>query len=137
MSTFFEKHEISQRAIIHEVTSSREIIKGIYTTGELGENIKEQALVLDTDDGIIVVTGCAHPGLDKIMEKASEFGDVRGAIGGFHGFNKLEYLEALSLIVPCHCTAQKNDIEKRFSEKVIACGAGQTVHLEMSTNRRK
>ena len=123
------KHEISARATLHEISDGREIAEGIYTTGELGNDIKEQAIALDTKDGILVMTGCAHPGLDNLMAAAGTFGNVYGAIGGFHDFDKLEYLKNLSLIGPCHCTARIMEIRKMFPEKVITCGAGQEIQL--------
>ncbi|MDO9537372.1 MAG: MBL fold metallo-hydrolase [Thermoplasmata archaeon] len=124
------KHEISQRAALREVNDAREIVKGVYTTGELGEDIKEQVLAVETDDGLIVITGCAHPGLDIILKTAREFGKVIGAIGGFHSFDKLDQLDNLSLIVPCHCTAYKTAIERRFSDRVKPCGSGEIVYEE-------
>lgn len=123
------KGEISRKAALHEVVEAGEIMKGVYTTGELGSNIKEQSLALRTEDGIVVLTGCAHPGLDAIMDASAQFGKLHGAIGGFHGFDRFEHLEKLAVIAPCHCTAQKKQIEKRFSERIMHCGAGQCIIL--------
>jgi 7,8-dihydropterin-6-yl-methyl-4-(beta-D-ribofuranosyl)aminobenzene 5'-phosphate synthase len=123
------KGEISQRANLHEVTDAGEITRSVYTTGELGSTIKEQSLALGTKDGFIVVTGCAHPGLDVILDTAEQFGKLRGVIGGFHGFDRIDRLRDLSLIIPCHCTARKKDIMERYPGKVGKCGAGQTIHL--------
>ncbi|MEW5937275.1 MAG: MBL fold metallo-hydrolase [Candidatus Thermoplasmatota archaeon] len=125
------KHEISHRARLHEVEQADEIIRGVYTTGELGDSIREQALVLEGEEGLIVITGCAHPGLDIVLEAVRKFGEVSGAIGGFHSFDRLAQLDSLSLIAPCHCTAQKEAIRKRFPEKVMPCEAGHTIHVEV------
>jgi 7,8-dihydropterin-6-yl-methyl-4-(beta-D-ribofuranosyl)aminobenzene 5'-phosphate synthase len=38
--------------------------------GELGTWIKEQSLVIKTKEGLIVITGCAHPGIVNIVKKA-------------------------------------------------------------------
>ncbi len=59
---------------------------GVLSTGDLGEAIHEQALVLNTPKGLIVVTGCAHPGIIRILEKAVEVGgkDIWMVLGGFH-----------------------------------------------------
>jgi 7,8-dihydropterin-6-yl-methyl-4-(beta-D-ribofuranosyl)aminobenzene 5'-phosphate synthase len=46
------------------------ICKGVYSTGELGMWIKEQALILHTDKGMLVITGCAHPGIVEIIKTA-------------------------------------------------------------------
>jgi len=45
------------------VHDSAGITDGIYSTGEVGGGIIEQALVVQTLDGLVVVTGCAHPGI--------------------------------------------------------------------------
>ena len=57
-------HEIEQRAGKVEATGPKEIAPDVFTTGEIGGKIKEQALLLKINQGIVVVTGCAHPGLE-------------------------------------------------------------------------
>ena len=39
-----------------------EICENLYSSGVLGKSIPEQALVLNTANGLIVMTGCSHPG---------------------------------------------------------------------------
>ena len=55
-------------------------------TGEMGVQIPEQALILDTSHGIVVITGCAHPGIVDIVKKAKELmnKDIELVFGGFH-----------------------------------------------------
>ena len=123
------KRTVAQVADVVEVTLSREIVPGVYTTGELGAGQKEQSLVLDTSEGMVVVTGCGHPGLEAILAAATTFGKLYGVIGGFHGFNQLELLRELDLIVPCHCTVHKREILARYPEKTERCGAGMVMEL--------
>ena len=43
-----------------------EVCQNVYLTGEMaGSAANEQALILDTSDGLVVVVGCAHPGIVK------------------------------------------------------------------------
>ena len=51
----------------------------------MGRSPVEQALVLHTEDGLVVVTGCAHPGIASIVECAKEMLDrpVDLVCGGF------------------------------------------------------
>ncbi len=121
------KKEISEEAVLHEVNGPVEVLKGVYLTGELGERTKEQALVVGTDEGLVVITGCSHPGLDVILRTAGRFGKVRMAIGGFHGFDKLEEINGLSRIFPCHCTERKEEMLARFPSIARKCGAGMTI----------
>jgi 7,8-dihydropterin-6-yl-methyl-4-(beta-D-ribofuranosyl)aminobenzene 5'-phosphate synthase len=57
-----------------------------YSTGELGWGLKEQSLVIRTSKGLIVVTGCAHPGVVNVVRKAKELhkDEVYLVLGGFH-----------------------------------------------------
>jgi len=74
--------------------------------------------------GVIILTGCAHPGVDKILEISKSFGRIYGIIGGFHGFKDFELLRGISLIVPCHCTRYKKKIKNLFAENFITGGIG-------------
>jgi 7,8-dihydropterin-6-yl-methyl-4-(beta-D-ribofuranosyl)aminobenzene 5'-phosphate synthase len=127
------KEDIATYANVFEVSRPEDIIHGVYTTGELGMMIKEQSLVVEMKggEGVIVITGCAHPGLGKILEVSKDFGELYGVIGGFHGFNNPELLRELKLklIMPCHCTSHKDDILRRFPEVSIRCGAGEIIEI--------
>jgi 7,8-dihydropterin-6-yl-methyl-4-(beta-D-ribofuranosyl)aminobenzene 5'-phosphate synthase len=122
------KKMIQSKADLVEITDSQEIMAGVYTTGELGggllRGVKEQSLVVETRKGLIAIVGCSHPGLEDILEKASDFGKLYGVVGGFHGFNKYEALEGLDLIVPTHCTQHKKEIKDRYRDKVEVGGVG-------------
>jgi len=114
---------------LHEVDEAEEICKGVYTTGELGRSIKEQSLIVKTDKGLTVITGCSHPGLENILAYASKFGEIYGLVGGFHGFCKLEALKRIRLIVPCHCTMQKKELLSLYPRTSKKCSAGLTVEI--------
>jgi len=110
-------------------SKSTEICTGIYSTGALGTSIKEQSLVINTEKGNIVVTGCAHPGLENIIEKAEQLGEIYGVAGGFHGFSKLEKLQGIELIAPCHCTQYKQEIKQRYPTQFREIKAGSTIEI--------
>jgi 7,8-dihydropterin-6-yl-methyl-4-(beta-D-ribofuranosyl)aminobenzene 5'-phosphate synthase len=63
-----------------------EICRNVFLTGEMGEAIKEMSLVLDTPGGLVVVTGCSHPGIVGILKRAKEIRGkpIRLVFGGFH-----------------------------------------------------
>jgi 7,8-dihydropterin-6-yl-methyl-4-(beta-D-ribofuranosyl)aminobenzene 5'-phosphate synthase len=104
-----------------------QISENVFSTGELGG--VEQSLALKTDRGIAAVVGCSHPGVGAILDAASEFGEVYGIVGGFHGFSDFERLRGLSLICPCHCTQYKSELRQVFPEQHVACGAGLELEL--------
>lgn len=107
-----------------EVKGLLEIKDNIYSTGEMegkfrGKNIVEQALVLNSELGLTVVTGCSHPGIVPILKEAKkDFPDkeIFCALGGFHLLDKQR--EDIELIVaefkkmgikkvgPTHCTGE-------------------------------
>ena len=54
-------------AKVVEVEQAIEICKNVYSGGQYGKLIKEQSLIIHTERGLIVITGCAHPGIVKIV----------------------------------------------------------------------
>lgn len=116
-------------ADLTEVDGAGEISNGFFTTGELGSSIKEQSLIVETNDVLTVITGCSHPGLEKVLEAASKFGNIYGVAGGFHGFRKLEVLRKMHLIVPCHCTPHKREILSLYPETSMKCFAGREIEI--------
>jgi 7,8-dihydropterin-6-yl-methyl-4-(beta-D-ribofuranosyl)aminobenzene 5'-phosphate synthase len=109
------------------VTGPVPIGAGVFSTGEL-KGI-EQSLVMRTNQGMLVLTGCSHPGVGEILQAASRFGRVFGIVGGLHGFHDFDQLEPLSLICPCHCTQYKSEICRLFRERCEQCSAGLTLQF--------
>ena len=104
---------------------------GVVTTGSVGDSIREQGIVCRFRRGAVLVTGCAHPGLDALLDAARDAEAVTGVIGGFHDFARLRELEGLDLVSPCHCTRRKREIASRFPEAFVRCGAGLVVDEEL------
>jgi 7,8-dihydropterin-6-yl-methyl-4-(beta-D-ribofuranosyl)aminobenzene 5'-phosphate synthase len=92
------------------------LFEGVYSTGPMGSTTKEQALILDTPTGLVVITGCAHPGIVEIVRAAKQQRGkaVRLLIGGFHLLRQskarirviIDDLKALGVaqVAPSHCT---------------------------------
>ena len=130
-------------AKIIEVQEPLKICQEVYSTGELGTGIKEQSLIIDTEKGLIGITGCAHPGIVKIVNKAKDLvkGDVLFVMGGFHlggeskgeieniisSFRKL----GVSYVGPCHCSgdAARQLFKKEYAENFINVGVGRVVTM--------
>jgi len=115
------------RRKVTAVIESVQISDKVVSTGEL-KGI-EQSLALRTGQGIVIVAGCSHPGVGKIMDAASQFGKIYGIVGGLHGFHDFDRLRGLSLVCPCHCTQYKSEIRRLFPEQCVACGAGLELEL--------
>jgi len=101
---------LDRRAEVIEVTKFTDIDTNEFVTARLGIRKKEISLCARTTSGLFLITGCAHPGLGKIMARVSDFGKIHAVIGGFHGFNKLRALADVHVIVPCHCTRKKQEL---------------------------
>ena len=108
---FVEKVEQAKAKVI-PVKESTKICEDVYLTGEMGQRIKEQSLILDTPKGLVIITGCSHPGIVDIVKKAKELlnKNVYLVFGGFHLMR--------------HSKAQVKDIISQFKELGVAyCGA--------------
>lgn len=103
------------------------ISETVFSIGEL-KSI-EQSLAVKTSKGIIIVTGCSHPGVGAILDAASHHGRVYGIIGGLHDFGDFSRMEGLPLICPCHCTRYKAELKSQFPANYVACGAGLELEL--------
>jgi len=126
-----------------DVTGPIEIAPGIHSTGELGAAMHEQSLVLDTGDGIVVITGCAHPGIVGIVRKAKQLaeGDVLLVMGGFHLMGAPESVVARAAadlkdlgvrqVSPTHCTgdAAIEQFRETFGESFTPGGVGLVVEF--------
>lgn len=131
-------------AEVIEVHEPMEICSGVHSTGELGIGIKEQSLVIETKKGLVVITGCAHPGVVNIVEKAGEMleENVYLVMGGFHmlGMSKGQVGEIIvqlredgvQKVGPCHCSGDltRELFQEVYGENFIEAGAGKIVELE-------
>lgn len=132
LESFFQsfKAAVSEKAELVEVSNGREIIEDVYTTGLLKNSPDEQSLILKTTRGILVIVGCSHPGVDRILKAAEKYGKIYGIIGGFHGFSELGYLEGVELIGACHCTQYKKRIRNKFPEHFREIKAGDIIEIK-------
>jgi len=119
------------------------ICAGAETTGELvGESgIPEQALLLRGDAGSAVITGCAHPGIGRIVEhaEAQTGGEVLIALGGFHLFRETEGsvgrviqdLRRLGVrrVIPCHCSGDMavESFAEAYGQDFVRCSVGSVI----------
>ena len=124
------------------------IRNAVYTTGELtgeseGRVIYEQALVVKSSKGLIVITGCAHPGVINIISAAEKYfrDSVHCLIGGLH-FKDMTAEEVMQVliqlgkfnlkkIVPLHCTGKQSVllIKEIFGNKCIKLKQGESLKL--------
>ncbi len=125
------KNEVKKITELIEVKDRTEIIPGFTSTGELSnKTIAEQSLIITHQNRIILVCGCAHPGLEKIIEKTSAHGEINYLIGGLHDFNNFDLLKNIDNILPCHCTKTLDEIIELYGGKAKIIGAGSIIKVE-------
>jgi 7,8-dihydropterin-6-yl-methyl-4-(beta-D-ribofuranosyl)aminobenzene 5'-phosphate synthase len=109
------------------VKDSLEIWPGVFSTGELMGI--EQSLAVSTEKGLAVIAGCSHPGVENILNAASQFGTPYALVGGLHGFSRFDVIKDLSIVCPCHCTQYKARIRSLYPQKYTDGGAGKIIEL--------
>jgi 7,8-dihydropterin-6-yl-methyl-4-(beta-D-ribofuranosyl)aminobenzene 5'-phosphate synthase len=130
-------------APVVEAGGPRQICEGVYTTGVLGRRIKEQALAVRTSRGLIVLTGCAHPGVVSMVDGARRLGgeDLLLVMGGFHlewaMSGKVERIiaafraQGVRYVAPTHCSGEKarERFKQHFGRGFVEVGVGKIVTL--------
>ena len=131
-------------AQVEEVSMAQKLIPGAYSTGEVGVGIREQALALKTKEGLVVITGCAHPGIVNMVRKAREItGEekVYLVLGGFHlageSFSRVysiaQHLRQISVrkVASCHCSGDRTRkvFKEAFGADYIDSGVGTFITL--------
>jgi 7,8-dihydropterin-6-yl-methyl-4-(beta-D-ribofuranosyl)aminobenzene 5'-phosphate synthase len=132
------------------VTGPTELCPGARTGGEMGGSIKEQALVLDAAEGLVVLTGCSHPGICSMLKEIKER-EGRGialVLGGFHLLQKsdgemekvLQQFKTLGVrsVGPAHCTGdeQIEMFRDTYGERFTDVGVGTVVSLPTDSTSR-
>jgi 7,8-dihydropterin-6-yl-methyl-4-(beta-D-ribofuranosyl)aminobenzene 5'-phosphate synthase len=130
-------------ATVVEVNGPQEICAGVYTTGVLGRRIKEHSLIVRTTRGMVLLTGCAHPGIVPIVERAAGLHEdsIFLVMGGFHlewsTRRKAEKIigvfqdRGVRYVAPTHCSGDKARelFQHHYGPRYLEVGVGRTVAL--------
>jgi 7,8-dihydropterin-6-yl-methyl-4-(beta-D-ribofuranosyl)aminobenzene 5'-phosphate synthase len=137
-------HRISQKAQVVAVAPGQSLGESLYTTGEMKISVPEQALIIRTPKGLVIVTGCAHPGIVAIVEQAKGLfeGNIYFVMGGFHlgskGTRELEGIIAdfrrlgVDRVGPCHCTGDQaiRMFKEEYGDDFVQAGVGKVIIIE-------
>ena len=130
-------------ANVTELHEPQELLRGVSTTGELDGGVREQSLLIRTSRGLVVITGCAHPGILNIVKKAKEITGCKiyMVMGGFHlggvFTSQINYIAeslrklGVEKVAPCHCTGDKarKVFKDHFDENYIESGLGKDIAI--------
>lgn len=137
-----------QGARFHAVTSAQEIFPGffVFTTRSRKPGtmeLNEVSLALRTPQGLVVLVGCSHPGVEKILAQAATI-DPRlyTVMGGFHLVQTpraevervamlLDETLKLQRVAPGHCTSELGFrvFLDRFKDRFDHAGLGAVLAL--------
>ncbi|WP_022847581.1 MBL fold metallo-hydrolase [Desulfurobacterium sp. TC5-1] len=140
---FFEE-EVGEKGIVIPVEDPTVIAPEIFSTGMMPTGMRdpafEHALVAKTEKGSILVTGCSHPGIERIAEEAVRLSEEKlyMIIGGFHLYKKDEtsikkiaekLMDFTEFVAPCHCTGNSGIevFKETFKDRFIDCRAGTEI----------
>jgi 7,8-dihydropterin-6-yl-methyl-4-(beta-D-ribofuranosyl)aminobenzene 5'-phosphate synthase len=105
------------------VDSAMEVAPGVHLVSLVSETVgtkelRELSVAIETPEGMVVVAGCSHPGIERIVEAARRIdGQVHMVFGGFHLptatdqdvdriARALRDTHRVERIAPGHCTGE-------------------------------
>jgi 7,8-dihydropterin-6-yl-methyl-4-(beta-D-ribofuranosyl)aminobenzene 5'-phosphate synthase len=108
--------------------------------------LRELSLAINTPDGMVIVVGCSHPGIDKIVGAVGAINPrIHLIVGGFHlvvasDSDIEEIVTALrdrfkvEYVAPGHCTGEPafTALKKAFGDRYLYAGIGTTLALTAS-----
>ena len=140
-------------ANIQLVDKTTEVTPGITLIALISDapgtkELKELSLAVDTPDGVVLVVGCSHPGIEAIVAEAVKVNPhIHFLAGGFHMVvaqdpviekvaNALHDTYKVDFIAPGHCTGEPTftALHKAFGDRYLYAGLGTT--LSMGANPR-
>jgi 7,8-dihydropterin-6-yl-methyl-4-(beta-D-ribofuranosyl)aminobenzene 5'-phosphate synthase len=105
--------------------------------------LRELSLAIETPDGMVIVVGCSHTGMDNIVKAATAIRPkIHFVVGGFHLvvandpdieaiITTLRDTYKVAYVAPGHCTGEPTftALRKAFGERYLYAGLGSTIAL--------
>jgi len=139
----FVRNVKNKQAQVVSVDEPVEICQNVFSTGEMGDRIKEQSLIINHHKGLIIVTGCSHQGIVNILKHARKLFNrpIHMVFGGFHlggipdeVLNEIiqSFLEiGVEKCGATHCTGDRAIalFKKAFGENFLEMGTGKILEI--------
>ncbi len=133
----------NKQARVITIDEPVEICQNVFSTGEMGDRIKEQSLIINHRKGLIIVTGCSHQGIVNILNQAKKMLNrpIYLVFGGFHlGSTPDEELNRIVQsfqdigVEKCgatHCTGDRAIalFKRAFGENFLDMGTGKILEI--------
>jgi 7,8-dihydropterin-6-yl-methyl-4-(beta-D-ribofuranosyl)aminobenzene 5'-phosphate synthase len=136
------------RANIELIDKTTEIAPGITLLALVSDapgtkELKELSLAVNTPEGVVLVVGCSHPGIEKIVEAATAINPkIRLIAGGFHlvvapdeviakAAATLKDTFKVESIAPGHCTGEPTfaALKQAYGDRYLYAGVGTSLAL--------
>jgi 7,8-dihydropterin-6-yl-methyl-4-(beta-D-ribofuranosyl)aminobenzene 5'-phosphate synthase len=132
-------------ANIQLIDKTTEVVPGVtliaLVSDALGtKELKELSLAINTPDGIVLVVGCSHPGIETIVAEAKINPHIHFIAGGFHlvaapdaaierAATSLHDTYKVDYIAPGHCTGEPTfaAMQRMFGDRYLYAGLGTTL----------
>lgn len=130
------------------IDKSTEIEPGMYLIALVSDKpgtleLKELSLAIKTPQGLILIVGCSHPGVEHIVKEAAAIDpQINILFGGLHQVQaadpEVERIAAvlhdqykLKRVAPGHCTGEPEfaALKRAFGDHYIYAGVGAVVDL--------
>jgi 7,8-dihydropterin-6-yl-methyl-4-(beta-D-ribofuranosyl)aminobenzene 5'-phosphate synthase len=140
------------KKMVH-VKETKELVKGMHLLATVSQakgpagwgtlGMPELSLAVQTPKGLVVLTGCAHCGVEKVVEKAAGLDKhIHLVAGGFHLVTSpeadIEQVAAnlrerwkVHSVAPGHCTGERGflTLRKVFGKRYVYAGVGEVIPL--------
>jgi len=111
--------------------------------------LRELSLAINTPEGMVIVVGCSHPGVDRIVAGAAAINPrIQLIAGGFHlvvtSDADIEKVAAtlhdtykVEYVAPGHCTGEPafTALRKAFGDRYLYAGLGTTVEPQPTSQK--
>ena len=143
------------RADIQLVDKTTEVAPGITLIALISDapgtrELKELSLAIDTPEGVVLVVGCSHPGIEAIVAEAVKINPhIHFLAGGLHLVtaqdpaiakvaDALHDIYKVDFIAPGHCTGEPTfaALQKAFGDRYLYAGLGNTLSIDAGANQR-
>jgi 7,8-dihydropterin-6-yl-methyl-4-(beta-D-ribofuranosyl)aminobenzene 5'-phosphate synthase len=136
------------RANFQLIDETTEIAPGIHLIALVSQKpgtleLHELSLAVDTPDGLVIVVGCSHPGVDQIVQAGATInprihliaggfhlvtasdGDIEKIVVTLHDTFKVEY------VAPGHCTGEPAfaALKNAFGGRYLYAGVGSVLEI--------
>src|SRR5215475_7690915 len=137
------------------IDKNTEIAPGIYLIALISDKpgtleLRELSLAIRTPDGLVLVVGCSHPGVEHIVQEATAINPhINILFGGLHQIQApdpeveriatvLHNQYKLERVAPGHCTGEPEfaALKRAFGDHYVYAGVGSVVNLPRATLAR-